>query len=69
LSTPLLAFVIIVIPFGTFCQTVIANLIGGLIFFWVDKWIFRKKEGREKPKRILATKGCGNARPSQSISE
>lgn len=23
--------------------TITANLIGGLIFFWIDKWIFRRK--------------------------
>ncbi len=27
--------------FGTTWCTVIANLIGGLIFFWIDRWIFR----------------------------
>lgn len=24
--------------------TIVANLVGGCIFYWVDRWIFRKKE-------------------------
>ncbi len=30
--------------------TIVANLIGGCIFFWVDRWIFgdKKVEGRKK---------------------
>ena len=24
--------------------TIVANLVGGCIFYWVDKWIFRKRE-------------------------
>ena len=28
---------------NTWIATIIANLIGGLIFFWVDKMIFKKK--------------------------
>lgn len=34
---------IIFISIGRIWATVIANLIGGLIFFWIDKIIFRKK--------------------------
>ena len=42
LSTPILWFV--VRQMGTSLQaTVIANLIGGAIFFWVDKFIFTSK--------------------------
>lgn len=29
---------------GVARATIVANLIGGCVFFWVDKWIFRKKE-------------------------
>lgn len=42
LSTPILAVVLILLSdMNTLLATVIANLIGGLIFFWVDKFIFR----------------------------
>jgi hypothetical protein len=46
LSTPILAVVLIVMNtygIGPTVATIIANLIGGLIFYWVDKYIFRKK--------------------------
>jgi len=42
LSTPILAIVLILLAnIPTLMATVIANLIGGLIFFWVDRFIFR----------------------------
>jgi hypothetical protein len=42
LSTPILAIVLILLAnMPTLMATVIANLIGGLIFFWVDRFIFR----------------------------
>jgi hypothetical protein len=42
LSTPILAVVLIVLSsMNTVLATIIANLIGGLIFFWVDRFIFR----------------------------
>lgn len=42
LSTPILAIVLILLSnMNTVMATVIANLAGGLIFFWVDKYIFR----------------------------
>ena len=42
LSTPILAVILIWLSsISTLWATVIANLIGGLIFFWVDKFIFR----------------------------
>lgn len=42
LSTPLLALSIFIFTIYTneFVATIIANLIGGLIFFWIDKLIF-----------------------------
>lgn len=41
LSTPILAVVLWWLnPFGELFATIVANLIGGLIFFWVDKFIF-----------------------------
>lgn len=45
LSTPILAIVLKLLSnMSTLYATIIANFIGGLIFFWVDKLIFRKKE-------------------------
>jgi hypothetical protein len=42
LSTPILAWCIFVFAVtGTTCATIIANLIGGCIFFWVDGFIFK----------------------------
>lgn len=44
LSTPILAVcVALLATYGTTFATIIANLIGGLIFFWVDRWIFKSK--------------------------
>ena len=44
LSTPILAIVLKLLSnMSTLMATIIANLVGGLIFFWVDKIIFRKK--------------------------
>lgn len=41
LSTPILAGVgIILASMGQLVSAIIANLIGGLIFFWVDRFIF-----------------------------
>lgn len=43
LSTPILAVCVVSLHYlGTTWATVIANLIGGLIFFWVDRWIFQR---------------------------
>jgi hypothetical protein len=30
--------------------TIVANLIGGCIFFWVDKWIFGDKDSNRNAK-------------------
>ncbi len=62
LSTPLLAVSIIYFSkYGEFWSTVIANFIGGLIFFWVDKYIFTKKF--DKPiwqvRSIVTCSDCG----------
>jgi len=42
LSTPVLSIVLYILNFNVLLETIIANLIGGLIFFWVDKKIFKK---------------------------
>jgi hypothetical protein len=45
LSTPILALCVIwFAAFGEIWSTIIANFIGGLIFFWIDRWIFRKTD-------------------------
>lgn len=45
LSTPILAFCCIGFDkYGTLVATILANLIGGLIFFWVDMLIFKNKK-------------------------
>jgi len=42
LSTPILAMVIAWLAYlGEWKAAAIANLIGGTIFFWVDRWIFK----------------------------
>ncbi len=49
LSTPILAVVIaIFISYGVTIATVIANFVGGCIFFWIDKMIFKRKLKRPK---------------------
>jgi hypothetical protein len=43
MSTPILALCVVWFAvLGTTWATVLANLIGGLLFFWVDRWIFNK---------------------------
>lgn len=49
LSTPILALCLNLLHFATLTNTIIANLIGGIIFYWVDKYIFR---GDNNGKRI-----------------
>lgn len=42
LSTPILALCLVFLDdLGAIPATIIANLIGGLIFYWVDKLIFK----------------------------
>ena len=49
LSTPVLAcFLIFMKGYDPFISTVVANLIGGLIFFWFDRLIFRKEHSNER---------------------
>ena len=45
LSSPVLAMCLFWLePMGTIWATVIANLIGGCLFFWVDKVIFKEEK-------------------------
>ena len=41
-SSPILYICLQFLKLGTLVNTIIANLIGGIIFYWVDKWIFKK---------------------------
>lgn len=41
LSTPTLYLCLHFLKLGTLANTIIANLIGGMIFYWVDKKIFK----------------------------
>jgi len=43
LSTPILALCMYYMTFNVTVRTILANLIGGLIFFWVDRYIFKFK--------------------------
>ena len=44
LSTPILAICVVWLnQYGTTVSTVVANLIGGCIFFWVDRLIFKSR--------------------------
>lgn len=43
LSTPILTLVLIWLSgLNTLTATIIANLIGGLVFFWIDRLIFKE---------------------------
>jgi len=63
LSTPILAWcVIIFASFGATWATVIANFIGGLIFFWIDRFIFQseKLDASWQVKEKVICYDCGN---------
>ena len=52
LSSPLLAFCLWLMGgWNVIVATIVANLGGGCLFFFVDKWIFRKEDDASK-KRI-----------------
>lgn len=49
LSTPILAVCLIWLDsLGEIWSTIIANFIGALIFFWIDKIIFKEKKDENK---------------------
>jgi len=43
LSTPILALILYLLNTNEIIETIIANLIGGMIFYWVDKKIFNRE--------------------------
>lgn len=64
LSTPILAIALIWLnPFGQWPATIAANFIGGLIFFWVDKFIFTSKilEAQWEVKENINCADCGKS--------
>lgn len=45
LSTPVLSSVLwLMKDYNPVWATIIANIVGGLIFFWIDRIIFKQKE-------------------------
>lgn len=55
LSSPILAVCMVWMGgWNVAVATIVANLIGGCIFFWVDKWIFGDKKARSRKKKIAA---------------
>ena len=72
LSTPILAVVLIWLSsMNTLVATVIANLIGGLIFFWIDKFIFRtlSKNPLWEIKEDVKCVDCGKTGRGYRITE
>lgn len=54
LSTPILSVCVVwLASLGTTWATIIANFIGGLIFFWVDKWIFNRNKIPSKDMNMI----------------
>ena len=43
-SSPILAICLHFLGFNVLVNTIIANLIGGIIFYFIDKRIFKEKE-------------------------
>jgi len=62
LSTPILAGVgIILVSMGQVASAIVANLIGGLIFFWVDQFIFtsRSLDSQWEVREQITCVDCG----------
>ncbi len=65
LSTPILAVVLIwLASMNKWVATIIANLIGGLIFFWVDKLIFTSESlaAQWEVKENIRCSDCGEVK-------
>jgi DNA segregation ATPase FtsK/SpoIIIE-like protein len=61
-STPLLAVVgILLVSMGQWVAAIVANLIGGLIFFWVDQFIFTSQSlaAQWEVKESITCVDCG----------
>lgn len=53
LSTPILALCLNLLSFNVLLNTIIANLIGGIIFYWIDKFIFKEDKRENNMKGIV----------------
>jgi len=61
-STPILAGVgILLVSMGQLVAAIVANLIGGLLFFWVDQFIFTSEgfDARWEVKENISCVDCG----------
>jgi len=57
-STPILYVVILILPYGSLIKSIIANIIGGCIFYWIDRLIFdsnKRREFKNKCQSIIYT--------------
>ena len=51
LSTPILALCLSKLNFSVGINTIIANLIGGIIFYFIDKRIFKERKDDERTRK------------------
>ena len=57
LSSPILAVCMVWMGgWKVAIATIVANLIGGCIFFWVDSWIFKEKKVVSRTKELAGAK-------------
>ena len=57
LSSPILAVCMMWMGgWNVAIATIVANLIGGCIFFWVDSWIFKEKKVVSRTKELAGAK-------------
>ena len=57
LSSPILAVCMVWMGgWNVAIATIVANLIGGCIFFWVDSWIFKEKKVVSRTKELAGAK-------------
>lgn len=47
MSSPILGVAVLLIPGSTAIKVIVANFIGSLIFFPVDRWIMSRKSGKD----------------------
>jgi hypothetical protein len=53
-GTPIMALVILLLPINNLViKTIIANIIGAIIFYPIDNWIFGQKSNKKKIKLKL----------------
>ena len=62
LSTPILTLCMYYLAFNITTKTILANLIGGLFFFWVDRYIFKSTifSALWEIKEEIVCVDCGN---------